>query len=138
MDFAARLSQLRAEGSLDGAEASAADTSQRRWILSIKDSIAAADAALARPADFTGAVVVTDPPAKRPTVVHSTRLPAEYSEELEAEADRRGTNPSKVMQQIVVDWFEARRQSPVITVKVVDLHRALDSVAALHRPEAAA
>jgi hypothetical protein len=100
-----------------------------------KDDIAAAEAALARPLDLTGAGIVDRPAARRPTVVHSTRLPAEYSEELEAEASRLGTNPSKLMQDILVRWLTARRQSPTVVVNVADLHRALDSVLG-HQPAA--
>jgi hypothetical protein len=100
-----------------------------------KDDIAAAEAALASPFDPAGATVVDRPGSRRPTVVHSTRLPAEFSEALEAEATRLGTNPSKLMQDIVVRWLTARRQSPTVTVNVADLHRALDSVLG-HQPAA--
>jgi hypothetical protein len=100
-----------------------------------KDDIAAAEAALARPFDPAGATVVERSAGRRPTVVHSTRLPTEYSEELEAEAARLGTNPSKLMQDIVVRWLSARRQAPTVTVNVADLHRALDSVLG-HQPAA--
>ncbi|GAA0806975.1 hypothetical protein [Spirilliplanes yamanashiensis] len=104
-----------------------------------KDDIAAAKAALALPFDPAAGRIVERPGARaserRPTVVHSTRLPAEFSEELEAEAGRLGTNPSKLMQDIVVRWLTARRQSPTVTVNVADLHRALDSVLG-HQPAA--
>ena len=112
-----------------------------------KDDIAAAEAALAMPFDPAAGRIVERRGAhsgghsgghsgdRRPTVVHSTRLPAEYSEELEAEAGRLGTNPSKLMQDIVVRWLAARRQSPTVTVNVADLHRALDSVLG-HQPAA--
>ena len=84
---------------------------------------------------LTGSAVIERPAARRPTVVHSTRLPAEYSEELEAEASRLGTNPSKLMQDIVIRWLAARRRAPTVTVNVADLHRALDSVLG-HQPAA--
>src|SRR5688572_22102623 len=44
--------------------------------------------------DWSGAEVVTERP--RAKIVHSVRLPAEWSEALEAEADRRGTTPSRL------------------------------------------
>lgn len=100
-----------------------------------KDDIAAAEAALARPLDLTGATVTGRASTRRPTVVHSTRLPAEFSEELEAEASRLGTNPSKLMQDILVRWLTDRRRAPTVMVNVADLHRALDSVLG-HQPAA--
>jgi hypothetical protein len=43
--------------------------------------------------DWSGAEAVTERP--RAKIVHSVRLPVEWSEALEAEADQRGTTPSR-------------------------------------------
>jgi hypothetical protein len=62
-------------------------------------------------------------------VMHSTRLPVEWSQALEAEARRLDTNPSRLMQEIVIDYLRGLAVSETVTVRVADLHRAIDRAA---------
>lgn len=79
------------------------------------------------PLDLTGATVDTEPSQVK--IVHSVRLEPTASERLFAEAERRGVTPSVLLREIV-----ERALAPVpdsettVTVRLADLHRALDSV----------
>lgn len=80
--------------------------------------------------DWTGAEVVTDRP--RPKIVHSVRLPAEWSEALEAEADRRGTTPSRLMQDYILAGLQSGSAAPegTVTISRAALHQAIDAALA--------
>lgn len=79
--------------------------------------------------DWTDATVDRDP---RPaSIVHSVRFPAELSKKLEAEADRRGVTPSVLIRDLVTAALVAAEQDETVTVRIADLHRAIDL--ALHR-----
>ena len=79
--------------------------------------------------DWAGAAVEREP---RPaSVVHSARFPAELSKKLEAEADRQGVTPSVLIRDLVTAALLAAEQDETVTVRIGDLHRAIDL--ALHR-----
>jgi predicted DNA-binding protein len=84
-------------------------------------------AAIAEPLDFTGAVVETEP--SRAKVVHSVRLDPELSQRLEAEAVRRGKTPSAVLRELVETGLTETERDATVTIRLSDLHRAIDSVA---------
>ncbi|HZN18908.1 MAG TPA: hypothetical protein VFB84_12140 [Micromonosporaceae bacterium] len=79
--------------------------------------------------DFTEGEVVT---GQRPmSVVFSFRAPAEWSQEIVAEMQRRGLdNPSQLMKALLREGLDraATGGRRVVTVRVDDLHRAIDSV----------
>jgi len=79
--------------------------------------------------DWTGATVDREP--QPVSVVHSVRFPAALSKKLEAEADRQGVTPSVLIRDLVSAAFLAQEQDETVTVRVADLHRAIDL--ALHR-----
>jgi hypothetical protein len=64
-------------------------------------------------------------------VALTTRFPRELLERLAIEAQRRGTNPSEVVRDLVDRGLRTLEESPVVTIRVADAHAALD--AALHR-----
>ncbi len=74
--------------------------------------------------DWSDATVVV--PDKKTSIVHSTRLPAEYSEALETEAARRGISPSKLMANYVIAALETASGGDVITIPRQRLHDLLD------------
>jgi predicted DNA-binding protein len=81
---------------------------------------------LAEPLDLTGAVVDTEPSTAK--IVHSVRLDPEQSERLFAEAARRGLTPSALLRDIVEQALApAPDAEATVTVRLADLHRALDS-----------
>jgi predicted DNA-binding protein len=63
-------------------------------------------------------------------VALTTRFPRELLERLAAEAQRRGTNPSEVVRDLVDRGLRELEDSPVVTIRVAEVHAALD--AALH------
>ncbi|SNY64856.1 hypothetical protein [Paractinoplanes atraurantiacus] len=77
--------------------------------------------------DWSGAEVVTERP--RAKIVHSVRLPAEWSEALEAEADRRGITPSRLMQDYILAGLQQDSAAPegTVTISRAALHRAIDA-----------
>lgn len=77
--------------------------------------------------DWSGATVETGTERKT-TSVHSTRLPAEWSAALEAEADRRRITPAKLMQELIIAGLQKAQDSPTITISVAALHQAIDAV----------
>jgi predicted DNA-binding protein len=81
--------------------------------------------ALAEPLDFTDAVLDTVP--SRVKVVHSVRLDPDLSERLEAEASRRGITPSALLRDLVENGLAPGTDDTVITVRVSELHRAIDT-----------
>ena len=76
--------------------------------------------------DWTGADVVVPESNRKVSVVHSTRLPAEYSDALEAEAGRRRISPSKLMQLLVIAGLERETAGDVVTISRRKLHEAID------------
>jgi predicted DNA-binding protein len=77
--------------------------------------------------DWSGAEVVREP---RPVmVVHSARIPGELSERLEAEATRRGITPSALIRTLVEEGLRQAAEDATVTVRLADLHRAIDTVA---------
>ena len=81
---------------------------------------------LAAPLDLTGATVDTEPSQAK--IVHSVRLDPQLSERLFAEADRRGASPSAVLREIVERALTPMPDTEaIVTVRLADLHRALDS-----------
>jgi predicted DNA-binding protein len=73
--------------------------------------------------DWTGATVERE---SRPvSVVHSVRLPVELSERVEAEASRQGVTPSALIRDLVATAL-AEEQDETVTVRIADLHRAID------------
>src|SRR5262249_27141587 len=79
--------------------------------------------------DFAEGEVVT---GHRPvSVVVSFRAPAEWSAEILAEMQRRGLdNPSQLMKALLREGLDraAGGNARVVTVRVDDLHRAIDSI----------
>jgi hypothetical protein len=79
--------------------------------------------------DFAEGEVIT---GQRPvSVVFSFRAPAEWSEEILAEMQRRGLdNPSQLMKALLREGLDraAAASGRVVTVRVDDLHRAIDSI----------
>lgn len=77
--------------------------------------------------DWSGAEVVAERP--RAKIVHSVRLPAEWSEALEAEADRRGTTPSRLMQDYILAGLKQDSAAPegTVTISRAALHQAIDA-----------
>jgi predicted DNA-binding protein len=58
--------------------------------------------------------------------VHSVRLDPDLSEQLEAEATRRGINPSALMRELVELGLRQLAEDTQVTVRIGDLHRVLD------------
>lgn len=87
-------------------------------------------AALAR-RDWSDAEVVDDRPRKA-SFVHSVRMPAELTDRLFAEAQRRQVTPSEVIRDLVEAGLAEAEGSA--TVRLADVRRALDRLA---RPAAA-
>ena len=82
---------------------------------------------LAGPLDLTNATVDTEPSQAK--IVHSVRLDPALSERLFSEADRRGLTPSALLRDLVEQALTPASDADImVTVRVVDLHRALDSV----------
>lgn len=76
--------------------------------------------------DWSGATVEREP---RPvSVVHSVRLPTELSGRLEAEAQRRGLTPGALIRELVGAGLSGADDDAIVTVRVGDLHRAIDSL----------
>jgi hypothetical protein len=75
--------------------------------------------------DWSEAELVEGRPRK-PSVVHSVRMSTELTERLFAEAQRRGTNPSEVIRDLVAAGLDAADESA--TVRLVDVHRVIDSL----------
>jgi predicted DNA-binding protein len=90
-----------------------------------------ADAALAS-RDWSGAEVEPDRP-RGASVVHSTRMSRELTERLFAEAARRGVTPSELIREYVEAGLDAAAdadadaENTVVTVRLADLHRAIDT-----------
>jgi hypothetical protein len=79
--------------------------------------------------DWSGATV--DRQSRSVSVVHSVRFPADLSRKLEAEADRQGVTPSVLIRDLVSAALVAGEKDETVTVRIADLHRAIDL--ALHR-----
>ncbi|MBN1174937.1 MAG: hypothetical protein JXA67_22455 [Micromonosporaceae bacterium] len=82
---------------------------------------------LNEPLDLTGATVDTQ--TTHVKIVHSVRLEPDTSERLFAEAERRRVTPSVLLREIVEQALApAPNVEETVTVRLADLHRALDSV----------
>jgi predicted DNA-binding protein len=76
--------------------------------------------------DWSGATVERE---TRPvSVVHSVRLPADLSDRLETEAVRRGVTPGALIRELVDAGLNVVTADTVVTVRVADLHRAIDTI----------
>ncbi|MGH3737103.1 MAG: ribbon-helix-helix protein, CopG family [Micromonosporaceae bacterium] len=62
------------------------------------------------------------------TIVQSVRMPRDLVEKLFAEAERRGVTPSQLIRDLVEAGLTELADDATITVRVSDLHRAIDSV----------
>lgn len=79
--------------------------------------------------DWSDAEVITE---RSPvTVVHSTRLPAHWSQALEAEASNRGVNPSQLMKDLIISGLQEVNDQGTVTISRAALHQALDAI--LHK-----
>jgi hypothetical protein len=81
--------------------------------------------------DFTDGEVLGRAEQRVVSVVFSFRAPAEWSDEILAEMTRRGLdNPSQLMKTLVREGLDrvAAGDDRVVTVRVGDLHRAIDSI----------
>jgi hypothetical protein len=87
-----------------------------------------AERALANP-NWTQATVEREP--RPPSAVHSVRLPAELFKKLEGETSRQGVTPCVLIRDLVAAALLAPEPDETVTVRVADLHRAIDL--ALHR-----
>jgi hypothetical protein len=76
--------------------------------------------------DWSGATV--DRETRPVMIVHSARIPADLSERLEAEATRRGITPSALIRDLVEEGLRPDTVDETVTVRLSDLHRAIDSV----------
>jgi hypothetical protein len=74
--------------------------------------------------DWTNATVERGP--RQASIVHSVRIPIELSKRLEAEADRQGVAPSILIRDLVTAALLAAEHDETVTVRVADLHRAID------------
>lgn len=74
--------------------------------------------------DWSSAEVEREPRAV--SIVHSVRLPAELSGRVEAEAQRRRVTPSAVIRELIEVGLAAVGDDTTVTVRVSDLHRAID------------
>ncbi|RQX14316.1 hypothetical protein DLJ58_01420 [Micromonospora arida] len=63
---------------------------------------------------------------RKVTMVYSTRLPDDLSRWLVEEASRRGTNPSVMLRELVADGKRAAAADRMVTVRLSDLHRAIN------------
>lgn len=77
--------------------------------------------------DWSGATV-EDRPTTGTTVVQSVRMPRELVERVFAESQRRGTTPSEVIRDLVTAGLGAVEGDTTVTVRVADLHRAIDTI----------
>jgi hypothetical protein len=76
--------------------------------------------------DWSDAEVVTE---RGPvSVVHSTRLPAQWSRALEAEAVSRGVNPSQLMKDLIIAGLQQADARGTVTISPSALHQAIDAV----------
>jgi len=75
--------------------------------------------------DWTGATVEHGP--RRSSFVYSVRVPNDLSELLDAEATRRGVTPSALIRDLVSAGLYAATDETVVTLRVADIHRAIDS-----------
>ena len=79
--------------------------------------------------DFTAGEVDTG--QRSVSVVFSFRAPAEWSAEILTEMQRRGLdNPSQLMKALLREGLDraATNRDQVVTIRVDDLHRAIDSI----------
>lgn len=76
--------------------------------------------------DWSNAEVVDQP---RPaSTVYSVRLPDGVSQQFEAVASERGITPTKLIRELIDAAIASPREGQVVTLRVEDLHRALDAV----------
>lgn len=75
--------------------------------------------------------VTLDDKPRTVSIVQSVRMPRELVEKLYAEAGRRGVTTSQLIRDLVEVGLSAPADDTTVTVRVADLHRALDQV--LHK-----
>ena len=76
--------------------------------------------------DWSGAEVAKE---SQPAMsVYSTRLPRNVAKPLEDEATRRGVTPSALIRQLVEAALARAAEDATVTVRLSDLHRAIDTV----------
>jgi hypothetical protein len=63
------------------------------------------------------------------TVVHSTRMSRQLTGRLFVEAERRGITPSELIREYVAAGLDAAAdvETTTVTVRLADLHRAIDT-----------
>jgi hypothetical protein len=79
--------------------------------------------------DWSGAAVPAEP--RTVSFVYSVRLAAEVSDDLHAEADRRGLTPGGLIREFVTAGLRAASDDATVTLRVADLRRAIDTVVSL-------
>ncbi|BCJ34536.1 hypothetical protein Athai_20390 [Actinocatenispora thailandica] len=77
--------------------------------------------------DWSGAQVERAP--RRASTVFSVRLPAELADWLAGEADHRHVTPSAVLRELVATAARAASADSTVTLRLSDLHRAIDALA---------
>jgi hypothetical protein len=84
--------------------------------------------------DWNGSV-----PAERATVstVHSVRVDNELADWIASEADRRGVKPSAVIREALTTARAAATEDQTVTLRLSDLHRAINAMVTPHRTRAA-
>lgn len=75
----------------------------------------------------SGGEVVNKP--RTVSMVYSTRLPDDLSRWLEDDATRRGINPSALLRELVAEARRASEQDKTVTVRMSELHKAINQVA---------
>jgi hypothetical protein len=76
--------------------------------------------------DWSGAEVSSG--HKSVSVVYSVRVDSELAEWIAAEADRRGVTPSLIIRDALADTKAAQVADDTVTVRLSDLHRAVNRI----------
>ncbi|WP_212824389.1 hypothetical protein [Polymorphospora rubra] len=79
------------------------------------------------PADWSTAEAEAAP--RKTATVYSTRLPDDLATWLENEATRCGINPSAMLGELIAEARRAHGGDKTVTVRLSDLHRAIDRIA---------
>ncbi|CAM3198519.1 ribbon-helix-helix protein, CopG family [Stackebrandtia soli] len=75
---------------------------------------------------------------KRPaTSVYSVRVDSELADWIAAEADRRGVKPSAIIRDAITQARTTTTEDHTVTVRLSDLHRAINTIVKPGRPRAA-
>lgn len=73
--------------------------------------------------DWTGAEIDE---GKKVSIVYSVRVDSELAEWIASEADRRSVSPSLVIRDALVEAKTAEASDETVTLKLSDLHRAVN------------